>query len=57
MRRDKELEAKVVVAVAGWYDLKAQMAADSVKAAYRAERDECLEHLRGTFRQNERRKA
>jgi hypothetical protein len=57
VRRDKALEAKIVVAVAAWYDLKAQMCADSVKAALRAERDECLEHLRGTFRQNERKKA
>ena len=56
MRRDKALEAKVVIAVAAWYDLKASMGADSMKVAVRAERDECLEHLRGTFRQNERKK-
>jgi hypothetical protein len=54
VRRDRALEAKIVTAVAAWYDRKASMAADAVKATHRGERDACLEHLRAAFRQNER---
>jgi hypothetical protein len=58
MRRDKALEAEIVSAVASWYDLGASlMQSPANKADIKADRDRCLEHLRDTFRQNERRKV
>lgn len=52
MKRDKALEAKVVTAVASWYDLVAKIVPNKMTAI--GERDACLVHLRDTFRQNER---